>query len=122
VKLLFWTSRNRLSLKPVTDIAPPLAALQLMKLHCDTAMLLPLADTAPPLELGLEQLLKMTPLMVTVELTIMNAAPMEARRRLQSNMVADGTPLMTSDVILLMLTVDSLKAPALRDTNEAPKF
>ena len=56
VKLLFWTSRNRSSLEAVTDIAPPLAALQLMKLHCDTTILLSLEDTAPPLEVGLEQL------------------------------------------------------------------
>ena len=56
VKLLFWTLRNKSLLEPVTDIAPPLAALQLMKLHCNTTMLLPLADTAPPLEVGLEQL------------------------------------------------------------------
>jgi hypothetical protein len=36
-------------------MAPPLAALQFMKLHCDTTTLLPLADTAPPVALGLEQ-------------------------------------------------------------------
>ena len=58
--------------------------------------------------------------MVTVELKMMNAAPLLARRLLQSNTVADGTPLMTSDVTLLRLTVDSLNTPALRDTNEAP--
>ena len=40
---------------PDTDMAPPLAALQLTKLHCVTATLLPLADTAPPVALGLEQ-------------------------------------------------------------------
>jgi hypothetical protein len=56
MKVLFSTLRNRPAPGPVTDIAPPLAALQLMKLHCDTATLLPLADTAPPLEVGLEQL------------------------------------------------------------------
>ena len=56
VKVLFWTLRNRPVPGPVTDIAPPLAALQLMKLHCATSTLLPLAETAPPLEVGLEQL------------------------------------------------------------------
>ncbi len=56
VKVLFWTLRNRPVPGPVTDSAPPLAALQLMKLHCDTSTLLPLAETAPPLEVGLEQL------------------------------------------------------------------
>ena len=56
VKLLVWTLRYRPAPGPVADIAPPLAALQLIKLHCDTAMLLPLAATAPPLEVGLEQL------------------------------------------------------------------
>ena len=45
VKLLVWTLRNRSAPGPVTDIAPPLAALQLMKLHCDTATLL---QRSPP--------------------------------------------------------------------------
>ena len=56
VKLLFWTLRYRPPPGPPdTDMAPPLAALQFMKLHCDTTTLLPLADTAPPVALGLEQ-------------------------------------------------------------------
>jgi hypothetical protein len=57
--------------------------------------------------------------MVTVELTMQTAGPAVARRRLQSKKVAAGTPLMTSDETLLMLTVDSLKVPALRDTKAA---
>ena len=57
---------------------------------------------------------------VTVELTMLKAAPVGTTRRLQSKTVADGTPLMTSDATLLMLTVDSLNGPELRDTNEAP--
>ena len=40
---------------PVTETAPPLAALQPLKLHCDSTTLLPLACTAPPLEVGFEQ-------------------------------------------------------------------
>ncbi len=111
--------RNRPVPGPVADIAPPLAALQLKKLHCDTATLLPEAETAPPLEVGLEQLRKVTPMIVTVELKMLKAAPTVARRRLQSKTVAEGTPLMTSDKMLLMLTVDSLKVPALRDTKAA---
>ena len=58
--------------------------------------------------------------MLTVEFTMLNAAPGVARRRLQSKTVADGTPLMTRNAMLLMLTVDSLKAPAVRNTKEAP--
>ncbi len=119
-KVLLSTLRNRPAPGPVADIAPPLAALQLMKLHCDTTTLLPLADTAPPLEVGFEQLWKVTPVMVTFEFTILRAAPVVARRRLQSKTVADGTPLMTSDGTLLMSTVDSLNAPALRYTYDAP--
>jgi hypothetical protein len=42
----------------------------------------------------------------TVELWMMNAAP--TGRRLQSKKVEDGTPVMISDVILLILTVASL--------------
>jgi hypothetical protein len=57
--------------------------------------------------------------MVTVELTMLKAGPAVARRRLQSKKVAAGTPLMTSDETLLMLTVDSLNVPALRDTKAA---
>jgi hypothetical protein len=57
--------------------------------------------------------------MLTVELTMKKAAPEVGRRWLQSKTVAEGTPLMTRDQMLLMLTVDSLKVPALRDTNEA---
>ena len=55
LKLLFSTRRNTPPPRPVADIAPPLAALQFTKLHCDTATLLSTADTAPPLPLALEQ-------------------------------------------------------------------
>ncbi len=55
VKLLFWMLRYRPPPGPETDMPPPLAALQFLKMHCDTTMLLPLADTAPPVALGLEQ-------------------------------------------------------------------
>jgi hypothetical protein len=93
----------------VTDTAPPLAALQPVKLHWDSTTLLPLADTAPPLEVGLEQASKVSPTMATVELMIANAAP-EVAPHLppQSKTVALGTPEMTSDDTLLMLTVVSL--------------
>ena len=57
MKLLFWTLRYRPPPGPDTDMAPPLAALQFMKLHCDTATLLPMADMAPPL--GALQLTKL---------------------------------------------------------------
>jgi hypothetical protein len=50
-KELFWTMRNVSLSEPATDTAPPLAALQLVKLHCDTVKLLLVADMAPPLEL-----------------------------------------------------------------------
>ena len=55
VKLLFWTLRYRSPPGPDTDMAPPLAALQFVNMQCDTDTLLPLADTAPPAALGLEQ-------------------------------------------------------------------
>jgi hypothetical protein len=55
VKVLLWMLRNMPFPRPVTDIAPPLAALQPVKLHCVTTTLLPLAEIAPPLEVGLEQ-------------------------------------------------------------------
>ncbi len=57
--------------------------------------------------------------MVTLELTMMKAGP---RRLLQSNMVADGTPLMTSDAALVTLIAGSLNTPALRTTMEAPRL
>ena len=44
------------------------------------------------------------------------------KRPLQLKNVADGTPLMASDSILLMLTVDSIKTPGPRLTFEAPMF
>ncbi len=78
-----------------------------MKLHCNTATLLPTAAKAPPLELGLTQFMKVTPTMVRVELLMSKAAPGVRKRRLQSNIVADGTPLMVRDAKLLMLTVGS---------------
>ena len=40
VNALFSTLRNMLVSSPVADIAPPFEALQLMKLHCVTVMLL----------------------------------------------------------------------------------
>jgi hypothetical protein len=50
MKELFCTMRNKPSPGPATDTAPPLAAVQLVKLHCDTATLLATAEMAPPLE------------------------------------------------------------------------
>jgi hypothetical protein len=49
LNVLFSTRRNKLLPSPVADMAPPLAALQLMKQQRDTVTLLPTADTAPPL-------------------------------------------------------------------------
>ena len=106
----------------VAAIAPPLAALQLMKLQRDTTTLLPYADTAPPLEFGLKQFSNEIPVMVTEELTMRKAAPALIRRPLQLKNVADGTPLIVSDAMLLMLTVDSMKMPGLRLTLEALMF
>ena len=106
----------------IAAIAPPLAALQLMKLLRDTTTLLPYADTAPPLEFGLKQFSKDIPDMVTEELTMRKAAPVLTKLPLQLKNVADGTPLMTSDAMLLMLTVDSRKMPGLRLTVEALIF
>jgi hypothetical protein len=40
-------------MRDIAAIAPPLAALQLLKLQRDTMTLLSKADTAPPLEFGL---------------------------------------------------------------------
>jgi hypothetical protein len=54
-KALLCTSRYKPLPGPVTDIAPPLAALQFTKLQNDTTMLLPRALKAPPSELGLTQ-------------------------------------------------------------------
>ena len=54
--------------------------------------------------------------MLTVELRMLKAGP---GRLLQSNTVADGTPLITSDAALVMLTAVSLKTPALKCTKEA---
>jgi hypothetical protein len=106
----------------VAAIAPPLAALQLMKLQRDTTTLLPNADTAPPLEFGLKQFSNEIPVMVTEELTTRKAAPALSKRPLQLKNVAEGTPLMTSDAMPLMLTVDSRKTPELRLTVEALIF
>jgi hypothetical protein len=94
-----------------------LAALQFTKRHCDTATLLSTADTAPPLLLGLEQCWNVTPVIVTVELLMLKAAPVvDPSLRLQSKKVEEGTPLTTRDDTLSMLTVDSLNTPALRFT------
>ena len=57
--------------------------------------------------------------MVTEELTMRKAAPVSFKRPLQLKNVADGTPMITSDAILLMLTVDSIKMSGLRMTLEA---
>ena len=51
--------------------------------------------------------------MLTVELRMLKAGP---GRLPQSNTVADGTPMMTSDSALVTLTEDSLNTPALRHT------
>jgi hypothetical protein len=94
-----------------------LAALQLIKRHCDTATLLSIADKARPLALTLEQFWKVMPVKVTVELDMLKAAPEVCpMRRLQSKKVADGTPLITTDSTLLMLTVVSLNTPEMRFT------
>ena len=57
--------------------------------------------------------------MLTVELRLLKAGP---GLLLQSNTVADGTPLMTSDSALVTLTEDSLKMPALKTTKDAPRL
>ena len=57
--------------------------------------------------------------MVTEELTMRKAAPVSFKRPLQLKNVADGTPMITRDAILLMLTVDSIKMSGLRMTLEA---
>ena len=57
--------------------------------------------------------------MVTEELTMRKAAPVSFKRLLQLKNVADGTPMITSDAMLLMLTVDSIKMSGLRMTLEA---
>ena len=94
-----------------------MAALQFTKLHCDTTTLLPTADTAPPLPLGLEQCWNVTPVKATVELMMLKAGPVVCpSRRLQSKKVEEGIPLTTRDETLSMLTVDSLNKPALRFT------
>jgi hypothetical protein len=117
VKLLLRTWRNRPRPGPLADTAPPLAALQLIKRHCDTATLLSIADKAPPLPLTLKQFWNVMPVKVTVELNMLKAASeVCTRRRLQSKKVADGTPLITTDSTLLMLTVFSLNTPEMRFT------
>jgi hypothetical protein len=109
-------------MRDIAAIAPPLAALQLLKLQRDTITLLSKADTAPPLEFGLKQFSNEIPVMVTEELTTRNAARVLSKRPLQLKNVADGTPLMKSDAMLSMLTVDSIKMPGLRLTLEALMF
>ena len=117
LKSLFCTRRDKPVPGPVADIAPPLAALQFMKRHCDTATLLSTADTAPPLPLGLEQCWNVTPVKATVELLMLKAGPAVCpSRRLQSKKEKEGTPLTTRATASLTLTVDSLNTPALRFT------
>jgi hypothetical protein len=120
--VLFWIVTAKLEPGPDTDTAPPLAALQLRNLHSDMTTLLPAAEIAPPFAASLLQLEKVTPVIVTLEFKIMNAAPaLEAtRRRLQSKMVASGIPLMMRVEMLPMLTTDSLNTPALKLTTDAP--
>jgi hypothetical protein len=118
-KEVLSTRRNKARPGPVTDIAPPFAALQLMKLHFDTWTLLPLADTAPPSEVGFKQFWKVMAEMVTEAFQISNAAPDAEALALQSKNVADGTPLISSDSKPLIFTVDSLKMPAVRLTRKA---
>jgi hypothetical protein len=56
-------------------------------------------------------------MIVTVELLMLNAAPVVGPSRLlQSKKVEEGTPLTTRDETLSMMTVDSLNTPALRFT------
>ena len=109
-------------MEAIAAIAPPLAALQLMKLQRDTTTLLSYADTAPPLESGLKQFSNEIPVMVTEELTMRKAEPVLTKLPLQLKNVAGGATLMTSDAMLLMLTVDSRKMPGLRLTVEALIF
>jgi hypothetical protein len=85
-------------------------------------MLLPTADTAPPFKFGLKQCWNDTPEMSTLELLMANAAPKFNERLLQSKVVADGTPLMASEAMPLMITVGSEKTPALRLTIDALMF
>jgi hypothetical protein len=118
-KSLPCTRRNKPLAGPVTEIAPPLAALQLTNLHRNTTTLLPVALTAPPLALGLAHRRKMISIMVTVELTMLKAAPVFSGRSLQLKTVEDAVPLMTSDATLMMLTVGSLKTPAASEMLEA---
>ena len=70
-------------MEAIAAIAPPLAALQLMKLQRDTTTLLSYADTAPPLESGLKQFSNEIPVMVTEELTMRKAAPVLTKLPLQ---------------------------------------
>ena len=122
--VLFWTLSTKSLPGPDTDIAPPLAALQLTKAQNEMDTLLPTADTAPPLEFASTQFRKVTPVMVTEEFMMLRAAPDNAlrfERRLQSNIVSAGprAPRMASDGMPLMLIVVSLNTPALRFTVEA---
>jgi hypothetical protein len=90
-----------------------------MKLQLDTTTLLPLEFKAPPLAFIFQQFMKTTPVKATVELTILKAVPDACKRSLQLKMVADGTPMMTSDEIFLMLIVGSLKTPVANVSPEA---
>ena len=106
----------------IAAIAPPLVALQLTKLQRDTTTLLLYADTAPPLEFVLKQFSNEIPEMVREELIMKKAGPVLFKRPPQLKIVANGTPLMTRDATLLILTVDSIKTPGLRLTLEALMF
>jgi hypothetical protein len=57
--------------------------------------------------------------MLTVELLMLNAAPVSCTRSLQLKMVAFCTPLMLSDTMSLMLMVGSRKIPADSEMFEA---
>jgi hypothetical protein len=118
-KSLPCTRRNKLLPGPVTEMAPPLEALQLRNLHCNTTTLLPLALIAPPLAFRLVHWRKVTYIKVTVELAMLKAAPLFCSRSLQLKTVEDAVPLMTSDATLLMMTVGSLKTPAASEMFEA---
>ena len=70
-------------MRDIAAIAPPLAALQLLKLQRDTMTLLSKADTAPPIVFGLKHFANDITDLVTKEMTVRKAVPVMSKRPLQ---------------------------------------
>jgi hypothetical protein len=104
----------------VTPIAPPIWAVLLKNLQSLTVTLLPLAETAPPTPLKtlkFAQFWNVMPEMDTAVLTIEKAGPGEEKLQSITVLLLPFKPtILTSEKLLLMITLDSSKYPAVRYT------